>query len=185
MTLLLGCGAALAQPAHLSVDASCVTGVIRSPQGMNLGLLHSQTKLPNLTAQYRDLCIDAVRNHDFFGPTDLDSQPKDSGAGLVIFPDWNADASKESSYQFAPSDRVIKGIVDSGAEVCFRLGRGFGVVEDYEASRRKTSNSAGAAPSGDRANRFEAEAGPSAGFLPASRPGACASAHHAIQSGHP
>jgi hypothetical protein len=80
-------------------------------QGVNLGPLHTQPNLPDLTLQYRDLWIDSIRTHDFFGPTDIDSDPKDRGAALVIFPDWNADPGREESYQFGPSDRLIEGIV--------------------------------------------------------------------------
>ncbi len=125
MTLLLAGCTALAQPRTVIVDASSVTGSIRSLQGVNLGPLHTQTNLPDLTAQYRDLRIDRIRTHDFFGPMDIDSRPKDRGADLVIFPHWNADPEKEASYHFGPSDRMIKGIVDCGAKVYFRLGRSF------------------------------------------------------------
>jgi xylan 1,4-beta-xylosidase len=92
---------------------------------VNLGPLHTQPGFSNLTAQYRALRIDLIRTHDFFGPTDIDSHPKDRGHDQVIFPNWNADPSREESYQFGPSDRMVKGIVDAGAQVYFRLGRSF------------------------------------------------------------
>ena len=114
-------------PAQLvSVDAAQVTGVLRSFQGVNLGPLHTQTNFPDLTAQYRALRIDAIRTHDFFGPTDLDAHPRDRGHEQVIFPDWSADPAKADSYRFGPSDRMVKGIVDCSARPCFRLGRSFG-----------------------------------------------------------
>jgi xylan 1,4-beta-xylosidase len=121
----LAVGAAAAQPHPIVVDAVKVTGQIRSLQGVNLGPWHTQPGFPDLTAQYRDLRIDTIRAHDFFGPTDVDSRPKDRGARLVLFPDWNADPGKEESYRFGPSDRFIQAIIDCGAKVYFRLGRSF------------------------------------------------------------
>src|ERR1017187_651684 len=104
--ITLAAGAAGATPPQpVLVDAAKVTGTIRSLQGVNLGPLHTQPGLPDLTAQYRDLRIDTIRAHDFFGPADMDARPKDRGAALVIFPDWKADPGREESYQFGPSDR--------------------------------------------------------------------------------
>ena len=126
LVLALILGAAAGEQRAVVVDASKVAGTIRSLQGVNLGPLHTQPGLPDLTAQYRDLRVDIIRTHDFFGPTDVDSHPKDRGHDLVIFRDWSADPAKEESYQFGPSDRMVKGIVDCGAQVCYRLGRSFG-----------------------------------------------------------
>ena len=124
--LILGVGAVTAAPSQpVVVDAARVTGAIRSMQGVNLGPLHTQPGLPDLTAQYRDLRIDTIRAHDFFGPTDIDSHPRDRGAALVILPDWAADPGQEVSYQFGPSDRMVKAIIDCGAKVYYRLGRSF------------------------------------------------------------
>ncbi len=124
LSLVVGATAAL-PPQPVLINAGKVTGVNRSLQGINLGPLHTQPGLPDLTAQYRDLRIDIIRAHDFFGPTDIDAHPKDRGADLVIFPDWKADPAKEESYHFAPSDRLVKAIIDCGAKVYFRLGRSF------------------------------------------------------------
>ena len=124
--LTLAVGAATDTPPQpVVVDAAKSSGTIRSLQGVNLGPFHTQPGFPDLTAQYRDLRIDTIRAHDFFGPTDIDSHPKDRGPALVIFRDWNADPAKAESYQFGPSDRMVKGIIDCGAKVYFRLGRSF------------------------------------------------------------
>lgn len=129
LIILAGCSATGAgrslPPGSILVDASRVTGTIRSLQGVNLGPLHTQPALPDLTTQYRDLRVDTIRTHDFLGPTDIDSHPKDRGHDLVIFPDWSADPTKEESYRFGPSDKMVKAIVDCGAQVYFRLGRSF------------------------------------------------------------
>lgn len=125
LCLLLWTGLAAAQMRTVVVDAGRVAGPIRSLQGVNLGPLETDPALPDLTAAYKDLRIDAIRTHDFFGPTDIDSSPKDRGAGQVIFRDWSADPEKPDSYQFGPSDRIVKAIADTGASICFRLGRSF------------------------------------------------------------
>ena len=114
--------AAADQPRAVHVDASKITGSIRSLQGVNLGPAHSRDGLPDLTRQFRDLRIDFVRTHDFYGPTDIDFAPPGQSAG-VIFPDWNADPELESSYHFAASDPLVLAIVASGAQVYYRLGR--------------------------------------------------------------
>jgi xylan 1,4-beta-xylosidase len=118
------------------VDAAKVTGKIRSFQGVGGGPAPLVPgKLPDVTKQYQDLRIDLVRTHDFFGPTDIDAKwpvlesiPKAVGASgeKSIFRDWKADPEDERSYNFGPSDRLIQAIVNSGAEVYYRLGRSFG-----------------------------------------------------------
>ena len=115
------------------VDAAKVVGSIRSFQGVNCGpAALVPGKLPDVTTQYRDLRIGIVRTHDFFGPADVDAQWSDpdpiaravrASGENSIFRDWNADPEDERSYHFGPSDRVIKAIVDSGAEVYYRVGR--------------------------------------------------------------
>jgi xylan 1,4-beta-xylosidase len=72
------------------------------------------------TAQFRQMGVDFVRTHDLdaFGTGDLDGL----GANR-IFPDWSADATLASSYDFTALDPIVAGILASGAEVFFRLGR--------------------------------------------------------------
>lgn len=120
------------QSRSIRIDAGTVAGTIRSFQGVNDGPGPLLPGLPDLTSQYRDLRIDIIRTHDNFGPTDVDAQwpqpdaiskaVRASGSNS-IFPNWDADSDKEESYNFAPSDRVIQAIVDSGAQVYYRLGR--------------------------------------------------------------
>ena len=130
----------------LKVDASRGDGEIRSFQGLNGTPTPIMKGLPNLSLQYKDLHIDMVRTHDVMGPTEIDSNFKllnnfltwlipdtstregvvTSGNASTIFPDWKADPDKASSYNFGPSDKVIAGIRDSGAEIYYRIGRSFG-----------------------------------------------------------
>jgi xylan 1,4-beta-xylosidase len=128
--------AAAAQTRNVTVDASRVTAKIRSFQGVNCGPSPLMPGLPDVTQQYRELKIDMVRVHDFFGPGDIDArwvEPLDPISKMVkadgansIFPNWDADPEREASYNFAPADRVIAAIVASGAEVYYRLGRSWG-----------------------------------------------------------
>jgi len=134
--VLLLTGISSAQSRILPVDGSQTIGSIRSFQGVNCGPAPFMPGLADVSRQYRDLGIDLVRVHDFFGPGDIDAQweePLDPISRWVkadgtksIFPNWEADPEKESSYNFGPTDRIIRAIVACGAEVYFRLGRSWG-----------------------------------------------------------
>jgi len=72
------------------------------------------------SAAFKQMGIDFVRTHDLdaFGTGDID------GSGVNrLFPDWSADATLAASYDFTALDAIVAGIVASGAEVFFRLGR--------------------------------------------------------------
>ena len=124
--------AAWAQMRTVEIDAGRRAGEIRSLQGVNDGPYPFIAGLPDATRGYRDLRIDLIRTHDYFGPTDIDARWPDpdpiakavkADAAKTIFPDWSADPEKESSYNFGPSDHVIQAIVNCGAEVYYRIGR--------------------------------------------------------------
>jgi hypothetical protein len=152
LPLLLCAAAAFAQDAthagfrSLHVDASKVTGEIRSFQGVNGPPSPLMDGLPNLVQQYKELRVDQVRTHDFMGPTEIDSKfdlanglltwliPDSAqragvvkaGNASIIFPDWSADPEKPESYNFVPTDSVLAAIHASGAEVYYRVGRSWG-----------------------------------------------------------
>jgi len=116
----------------VEVDAGQVIGTIRSLQGVNGGPLGIVPAAPDVSKQYRDLRIDLVRTHDFFGPADIDARwpNPDPIAKAVradgsksIFPRWEADPQQESGYNWGPTDRVLGAIVGCGAEVYYRIGR--------------------------------------------------------------
>jgi len=132
-TFLSVASLAVAASREVRIDAAKVVGQIRSFQGVNGGPAPLVAgKIAEVSQQYKDVRIDFVRTHDFFGPTDIDAQwpnpdpiaqaVKASGENS-IFRDWNADPNHERSYNFGPSDRVIQAIVESGAAVYYRLGR--------------------------------------------------------------
>ena len=124
--------AASGQMRTVEVDAGQVTGIIRSLQGVNGGPLGIRPTTPDVSRQYRDMRIDLVRTHDFFGPADIDAKwpnPDTIAKSLkadgskAIFPHWAADPEKESSYNWGPTDHVLGAIIACGAQVFYRIGR--------------------------------------------------------------
>ncbi len=123
--LLLLSAHAPAQLRKLTIDASKVRGVIRNLRGVNRGPLSARPNSIDLTNRYRDIGVKFVRTHDFHGPTDIYEVEKGKVVAGTIFPNWEADPEKPESYDFGPSDRIIKGIIDAGAQVYYRLGQTF------------------------------------------------------------
>lgn len=114
----------------ISVDANKVKGTIRNLQGVNVGPSHTRPGIPELGTHYKDLEISSVRTHDFYGPGDIDAYRAGESWDEIIFPDWNCDPQKEESYNFRSTDRLLKAIVDCGAEIYFRIGRSWDAVPD-------------------------------------------------------
>jgi hypothetical protein len=71
--------------ATIVVDAADVIGTIRSLQGINAGP-RGGARQSHLLRQYRDIGVDYVRTHDYYGPADMH----------VIFPDLKADPDNEN-----------------------------------------------------------------------------------------
>jgi hypothetical protein len=158
--LIVSSAPATAQLRVLHVDASRVTGHIRSFQGVNGQPTPVMEGLPNLVKEYKDLHIDIVRTHDFMGPTELDARYDNgdpmltwlvpnseqraklvvAGNASTIFPDWSADPDKAQSYSFGPTDKVIQAIHATGAEVYYRIGRSFGANRNPPADFGKFAN---------------------------------------------
>lgn len=107
-------GACACDTVSIELDCSRVSGEIRSFSGINCGPIpvHTSATQTDLTPRFREIGIDMVRTHDFYGPTDVSA----------IFPDWSADPTDASRYDFAASDAHVASIVDGGFEVFFRLG---------------------------------------------------------------
>ena len=81
----------------------------------------------DLTDQYQAIGINFIRTHDFYGPTDVSN----------IFPNWSADPSLESSYDFSISDLYITAIINAGCRVFYRLGES---ASDNESLRQPPKN---------------------------------------------
>jgi hypothetical protein len=120
----------------VEVDAARTTGTIRSFQGVCDGPLPLRPDTGvDLTKQYKALRIDFIRAHDLFGPVDIEAHWTNPPRGLpisadasslTVFPNWSADPERPESYNFGPTDRFVAGVVGSGAQMCYRIGRSFG-----------------------------------------------------------
>lgn len=104
----------------VTVDAQQIVGTIRSLQGAHWdpGLAKAA-----LSLNYVDMGVDMIRTHDIGGINGTGAGDVDGPGRSRMFPDMSADPSLESSYNFGPTDSVIKNIRDIGAEVYFRVGR--------------------------------------------------------------
>ena len=137
---LVGTAFAEGGPRYVTVDASKAVGHIRSLQG---GHWDPGPVGEPLSNNYVALGIDMIRTHDaggFDGNAPTGGEGDIDGVGVArIFPDLNADPDDPASYNFAPTDALIKNIRDIGAEVFFRVGRsnivsfggGFPFVNSY------------------------------------------------------
>ena len=128
----------------VAVDAASVTGTIRSFQGVNGPPYPIRAGLPDLVKQYRDIRVASVRTHDSYGPTEVHPIYTDKNLRMLfpghavrqqvieasrenrIFKDWNADPNNPASYNFGPTDKIVRAIRNSGAEVYYRVGRSAG-----------------------------------------------------------
>lgn len=72
----------------------------------------------DLTQEFREIGIPFSRLHDTEYPYGC-NQFVDIHC---IFPDFSADAEKESSYNFTATDAYIQGIINAGTQVFYRLG---------------------------------------------------------------
>lgn len=91
------------------------------------------------SAGYRAAHIDLVRVHDNYGPGDIYANFKGSHEmadgtrapdaprnSLVMFPNIHADPASPESYNFGPTDRLVKSIFDIAARPLFRIGASAG-----------------------------------------------------------
>lgn len=102
------------------VDAAQVSGTIHSLQGAHWDPGPSSGAL---SKAYKDIGVDMIRTHDACGINGSGCGDVDGPGRGAMVPNLNADPASESSYSFAASDAMIKNIVDTGAEVFFRVGR--------------------------------------------------------------
>lgn len=124
LVALIGTALAAGGPRSVTVDARKPIGFIHSLQG---GHWDPGPAGEPLSDNYKAVGIDAIRTHDAGG---FDPGPPTGGEGdidgigyAVIFPDLDADPNDPASYNFGPTDALIKNIRDIGAEVFFRVGR--------------------------------------------------------------
>lgn len=116
--------AARCQAAEVHVDGAARQGEIRPLHGVNNGPLNLGETV-DLSEFYRQLRIPLVRLHDSEWPN------PDVVDMHAVFPDPHADPDDPSSYRFARTDAYVQAIVDTGAEIVYRLG------ESIETTREK------------------------------------------------
>jgi hypothetical protein len=102
------------------VDAAQVSGMIHSLQGAHWDPGPASGAL---SKTYKDIGVDMIRTHDAGGIQGSGAGDVDGPGRGKMVPNLNADPASESSYSFATTDAMIKNIVDTGAEVYFRVGR--------------------------------------------------------------
>ncbi len=91
------------------------------------------------SAGYRAAKIELIRIHDNYGPGDLYADFRgtremadgttvaaSSFQAQVMFPNLGADPANPASYNFGPTDRLMKSIYDIGATALFRVGSSAG-----------------------------------------------------------
>jgi hypothetical protein len=102
------------KPEYVTITLGApVDAPIKRLLGVNIGPAPAGSSTnPNLVTRYRELNINLVRTHDFYGPLDM----------AVMYPDRTRDPSKSESYDFTASDAMWRYIVGAGCEPYLRLG---------------------------------------------------------------
>ncbi len=102
----------------VSIDFSRKIGKIKPVSGVNSGPLFGIDLSYDLTENYRELAIPAVRVSDTAAPY--------GGGRFVdirnVFPDPLLDERFPESYNFAPTDKYLAAVKAAGAEIYLRLG---------------------------------------------------------------
>jgi hypothetical protein len=104
----------------VTVDAQAVIGRIRSLQGAHWDPGPASGAL---SRNYVAMGVDMIRTHDAGGINGSGTGDIDGPGRSRLFPNWTADPADPASYNFGPTDTLIKNIVDMKAEVYFRVGR--------------------------------------------------------------
>lgn len=110
---------------NVTVDFSKKSGKMRPLNSLNSGPLFGIDMSLDYREEYRSLCVPFVR-------TDRVEYPHGSDRYVDIhclFPDFSLEERFEASYNFAPTDRYLLAIKDTGAEIFLRLGE---TADPYE-----------------------------------------------------
>ncbi|MBU0516054.1 MAG: FG-GAP repeat protein, partial [Proteobacteria bacterium] len=115
-----------AAQADIDIVLNDPTGeTIRALLGVNAGPYPSgEPGNKDLTREYKDLGVNMVRNHDFYGPLDM----------AQMYPDRTADPQSSSSYNFTESDLRFRAVLGVSAQPYFRLGDSWNNADPPEAS---------------------------------------------------
>ncbi len=118
------CAASWLSAQTLTVDCSRSTGTFRPLHGVNGGPLCVGETI-DLTPLWKDAAIPSARLHDCEWPAPVVVDVH------AIFPDFRDDARAPENYRFRPTDDYLAAIIDSGADIVYRLG------ESIEHTRTK------------------------------------------------
>lgn len=115
------------EPANVAVDFATPAGKIRTLHGVNNGPVNWSIGA-DLTPYHQKAGFPSARLHDchYAGQNVVDIH--------FIFPIFEADADDPMYYRFAETDAYIKGMVDIGEQITYRLG------ESIECRSRAYSN---------------------------------------------
>ncbi len=111
----------VASAADLSLAIGTRNGDLRALLGINIGPLPAASASnADLTTTYRQLGVNLIRTHDYYGPLDM----------ATLYPDRSKDPELSTSYNFTrpvssegrSSDMVFASIVNNGFEPFFRIG---------------------------------------------------------------
>jgi xylan 1,4-beta-xylosidase len=104
----------------VTVDAAQVIGTIRSLQGAhwNPGPANQA-----LSQNYVAMGVDIIRTHDGGGVQGTGAGDVDGPGASRMVPSLTADPMLAASYNFGPTDSMLKNMRDAGAQIYFRVGR--------------------------------------------------------------
>ena len=110
-------------------DFSHQTGRIKPMHGGNIGplqeIIGDGSIIGDFTPIFREMGVPYCRLHDVEYP-----YGKNQFVDIhCIFPDFDADIDDPASYNFKYTDLYLKGVIDAGSEVFFRLGES---IEHFE-----------------------------------------------------
>ena len=104
---------------NIRVDFNKAVGKIKPMHCGNIGPRQSGARLwKDFTEEFKEMGIPYTRLHDV-------EYPYGSNQFVdihCIFPDFNADVENPKAYNFDYTDKYLKGIIDAGGEVFYRLG---------------------------------------------------------------
>lgn len=100
---------------NLQIHSSQELGLFKPLHGVNNGPV-GYGSLVNVSRYYQDIKVPHVRLHDTNWP-----HPREVDIH-TIFPDFEADENDARSYDFSRTDEYIRTVVETGAQIIYRLG---------------------------------------------------------------
>ena len=112
----------------VTITLGKIDGSIKSLLGVNAGPYPSgDAGNADLSSQYKEIGVNAVRTHDFYGPFDM----------VSIYPDITADPLNSNSYNFIESDKAFNKIISNGIEPYLRVGDSYNEVRVPQTEKER------------------------------------------------